>query len=148
MQSGPVTQRGRTVSSDQQQEEQQLSDEQQTQQQDGDQKDDRPHSEKPEVKEEHEETAKEMRKEYVEHRPTVVMPGSGGTVAGTAVNEWLDDDGNPKFGEESDAPADESGSDNEDRGKSDDKSYAETVEDDKARNDKIRKQHDDAHAGD
>ena len=42
-----------------------------------------------------------MRKEYDEERPTVTMPGSGGTVAGTAVNEWLDDDGNPKFGDES-----------------------------------------------
>ena len=46
-----------------------------------------------------------MRKEYVEERPTVIMPGSGGTVAGTAVNEWLDDDGNPKYGDESESAA-------------------------------------------
>ena len=42
-----------------------------------------------------------MRKEYDEDRPTVTMPGSDNTVAGTAVNEWLDDDGNPKFGDQS-----------------------------------------------
>ena len=33
------------------------------------------------------------------------MPGTDGAVAGTAVNEWLDDDGNPKF---SDISKDES----------------------------------------
>jgi hypothetical protein len=27
-----------------------------------------------------------------------VLPGSGGTVTGTAVNDWLDDDGNPIYG--------------------------------------------------
>ena len=73
------------MSSDQQQAEQQDSDEQKAQQQDGDQQDERPHTEKPEVTDEHQEKAKEMRKEYVEQRPTVIMPGSGGTVAGTAV---------------------------------------------------------------
>lgn len=40
--------------------------------------------------------AMEMVKEYQDDRPTVTMPGSDGTVAGTAVNEWLDDDGNPE----------------------------------------------------
>ena len=79
------------MASDQQQDEQQ-----DTEQQDSDQQDDRPRTEKPEVKDEHQEKAKEMRKEYVEQRPTVIMPGSGGTVAGTAVNEWLDDDGKPE----------------------------------------------------
>ena len=29
------------------------------------------------------------------------MPGSDDTVAGTAVADWLDDDGNPKYGDES-----------------------------------------------
>ena len=32
---------------------------------------------------------------------TVAMPGSDGTVAGTAISEWLDDEGNPKYGEQS-----------------------------------------------
>jgi len=27
-------------------------------------------------------------------RKTVVLPGSDGTISGTAVNDWLDDDGN------------------------------------------------------
>ena len=44
--------------------------------------------------------AKEMHKSY-EDRPTVVLPGSDGTVAGTAIGEWLDDDGNPKYSKDS-----------------------------------------------
>jgi hypothetical protein len=60
-----------------------------------------PPTEKPEVTEEHKKKAKEMRKDYEQERPTVVMPGTGGAVAGTAVNEWLDEDGNPKFSDES-----------------------------------------------
>lgn len=59
-------------------------------------------TEKPEVTDEHREKAKEMRKDYEEDRPTVTMPGTDGAVSGTAVNEWLDDDGNPKFSDESD----------------------------------------------
>jgi hypothetical protein len=46
------------------------------------------------------EKAKEMAKSY-EDRPTMVLPGSDGTVAGTAVGDWLDEDGNPKYSEES-----------------------------------------------
>ena len=81
------------------------SEQQQTQQQNTEQRenqqDDRPMTEKPEVEEKHKEIANEMRKEYEEDRPTVTMPGSGGTVSGTAVADWLDDDGNPKYGDES-----------------------------------------------
>lgn len=62
---------------------------------------DRPLTGKPEVTEEHKEKAREMRKEYDEDRPTVALPGSDNTVTGTAINEWLDDDGNPKFGDQS-----------------------------------------------
>jgi hypothetical protein len=61
-----------------------------------------PPTEKPEVKDEHKEKAKEMAKDYDDQRPTVAMPGTGGAVAGTAVNEWLDDEGNPKFSDKSD----------------------------------------------
>nr|WP_232066745.1 hypothetical protein [Mycobacterium parmense] len=32
-----------------------------------------------------------------EDKPTIVLPGSGGMVSGTAVNDWLDEDGNPKY---------------------------------------------------
>jgi hypothetical protein len=56
-------------------------------------------TEKPEVTDEHRAKAKEMKESYEEDRATVTMPGTAGTVAGTAVNEWLDDDGNPKYGE-------------------------------------------------
>ncbi|MBJ7465299.1 MAG: hypothetical protein JHD38_16825 [Mycolicibacterium sp.] len=38
---------------------------------------------------------------YEDNRPTSVLPGSNGTVSGTAVTDWLDDDGNPKFDENS-----------------------------------------------
>jgi hypothetical protein len=31
-----------------------------------------------------------------EDRPTAVMSGSGKTITGTVVNDWLDDAGNPK----------------------------------------------------
>jgi hypothetical protein len=37
---------------------------------------------------------------YDEDRPTRVLPGTGGTVTGTAINDWLDDEGNPKAGEQ------------------------------------------------
>ncbi len=40
---------------------------------------------------------------YEDDRPTLVLPGSGGMVSGTAVNEWLDEDGNPKSGEADEA---------------------------------------------
>ena len=48
-------------------------------------------TEKPEVTEEHKETAKEMAKAYDEDRPTSTLPGSGGTVSGTAVTDWVDE---------------------------------------------------------
>ncbi|WNG82792.1 hypothetical protein C6A86_003565 [Mycobacterium sp. ITM-2016-00316] len=38
---------------------------------------------------------------YEDNRPTSVLPGSDGTVSGTAVTDWLDGDGNPKFDENS-----------------------------------------------
>ncbi len=60
-----------------------------------------PPTEKPEVTDEHKEKAKKMAEAYEDDRPTTKMPGTGGAVAGTAVNEWLDDEGNPKYSEES-----------------------------------------------
>lgn len=64
-------------------------------------------TEKPEVTEEHREKARELMKSY-EDRPTAVMPGTHNTITGTAVNEWLDDEGNPKYGEAEDFPEVES----------------------------------------
>ncbi|MHA7650675.1 hypothetical protein ACX9NE_15260 [Mycobacterium sp. ML4] len=61
-------------------------------------------TEKPEPDEGAKEKAKEMMTAY-EDKPTLVMPGSGKTITGTAVSEWLDDDGNPKYAEDDDSPA-------------------------------------------
>jgi hypothetical protein len=65
---------------------------------DGESNEERRVTEKPEVTQEHHDRAKEMMEAYDDQRPTIVLPGSGGAVAGTAVNEWVDDDGNPKYG--------------------------------------------------
>lgn len=46
------------------------------------------------------EEAAKMAEAY-EDRPTAVLPGSHNTVTGTAVNDWLDDDGNPKYNKDS-----------------------------------------------
>jgi hypothetical protein len=91
------------------------SEQQQDQQVDSEKQDDREMTEKPEVKEEHKKVAKEMMKEYDEERPTVKMPGSQGTVAGTAVADWLDEDGNPKYSDESKGASDESTGDGDGR---------------------------------
>ena len=61
------------------------------QQQDADQKEENL-TEKPEITDEHKEQAKEMAKSYEDDRPTAVMPGSGGTISGTAISDWIDDD--------------------------------------------------------
>ncbi|MDT5065539.1 MAG: hypothetical protein QOK02_1694 [Mycobacterium sp.] len=53
----------------------------------------------PEVTDEHREQAKEMSKAYDDDRPTVSLPGTSNTVTGQAVADWLDDEGNPKYGE-------------------------------------------------
>lgn len=49
-----------------------------------------------EVTEEAKEKAAEMAQAY-DDRPTAVLPSSERTMTGTAVSEWLDDDGNSKF---------------------------------------------------
>jgi|GEM_PF-4701476 len=50
-----------------------------------------PPTEKPEVTDEHRERAREMVKAYDDQRPTTRLPGSGGAVSGTAVNDWIDE---------------------------------------------------------
>jgi hypothetical protein len=60
-----------------------------------------PPTDKPDVTDEHKEQAKEMKETYEDERPTISMPGTEGAVSGTAVNEWVDDEGNPKFSDES-----------------------------------------------
>ena len=55
------------------------------------QDDDRQPTEKPEPDEADKKKAAEMMTAY-EDRPTLVLPGSGGMVSGTAVNDWLDEE--------------------------------------------------------
>ncbi len=53
--------------------------------------------EKPEPDQKAKDKAAEMMQAYKDDRPTLVLPGSGKTITGTAVGDWLDEDGNPKF---------------------------------------------------
>src|SRR5215469_8295480 len=87
-------------------------------------------TEKPEPSEDDKRKAAEMMTAY-QDRPTLVLPGTGGMVSGTAVNDWLDEDGNPKSDTE---VSDDAGSD--DKG-SDDKSKKEQIEKDKAWNEEL-----------
>jgi hypothetical protein len=48
-------------------------------------------TEKPEVTDEHKAQAKEMIEAYDEDRPTTSLPGTGGTISGTAVTDWVDE---------------------------------------------------------
>ena len=57
-------------------------------------------SETPELSEEGKEKVRRMQESYDDDRPTAVLPGTGGTITGVAINEWLDDEGNPKFGKD------------------------------------------------
>ncbi|WAJ43176.1 hypothetical protein OK015_18350 [Mycobacterium sp. Aquia_216] len=83
-------------------------------------------TEKPEPGDDQKQKAAEMMVAY-EDRPTLVLPGSGGAISGTAVNDWVDEDGSPKY-------SDESGDD-----RSGDKDWQDQVEKDKALNEELRK---------
>jgi hypothetical protein len=48
-------------------------------------------TEKPEVTDEHKEKAKDIAKAYNDDLQTTTLPGSGGTVSGTAVTDWVDE---------------------------------------------------------
>jgi hypothetical protein len=56
--------------------------------------------ETPELSEDGKEKVRQMQQAYDDDRPTAVLPGTDGTITGVAINEWLDDDGNPKFGKD------------------------------------------------
>jgi hypothetical protein len=56
-------------------------------------------SDTPELSEEGKENVRRMAAAY-EERETAILPGTNKTITGTAVNEWLDDEGNPKFGKD------------------------------------------------
>ncbi|OMC19048.1 MULTISPECIES: hypothetical protein [unclassified Mycobacterium] len=100
-------------------------------------------TEKPEPDEEQKEKAAEMMTAY-EDRPTLVLPGTSGMVSGTAVNDWLDDEGNPKGDAEGDteARAENQGEDRaenqgEDEG-DDNLGKQEQIDKDKAFNEELR----------
>ncbi|MGV0740850.1 hypothetical protein [Mycolicibacterium sp. XJ870] len=57
-------------------------------------------TERPPVTDKHREEAKRVMETYDDDRPTTTLPGSGKTVSGTAVNDWVDDEGKPVYGKE------------------------------------------------
>ncbi|HWF69810.1 MAG TPA: hypothetical protein VG187_09645 [Mycobacterium sp.] len=57
-------------------------------------------SETPELSEEGKKKVSRMQDAYDDDRQTAVLPGTDGTITGVAINEWLDDEGNPKFGKD------------------------------------------------
>jgi hypothetical protein len=83
-------------------------------------------TEKPEPDEKAKEKAAENMVAY-EDRPTLVLPGSGGSISGTAVNDWVDEDGNPKYNEGPDGES------------SDHKDRQEQVDKDKTLNEELKK---------
>ncbi|UQX12794.1 hypothetical protein [Candidatus Mycobacterium methanotrophicum] len=56
-------------------------------------------SDTPELSEEGKEAVHRMAEAY-QDRETAVLPGTGRTITGTAINDWIDDEGNPKFGKD------------------------------------------------
>jgi hypothetical protein len=64
-------------------------------------------SEKPVPDEDAKAKAAKLMRAYDDDRPTLVLPGSGKTITGTAVGDWLDEDGNPKYGD-GEGPSDQS----------------------------------------
>jgi hypothetical protein len=75
---------------------------QQSDSQDQQQSDSGQLTEKPEVTDEAKEKAKEMAKEYNDDLQTTTLPGSGGTVSGTAVTDWVDEEDKGKIETSSD----------------------------------------------
>jgi hypothetical protein len=69
--------------------------------------------ETPELSEEGKAEVQRMRDTYDDDRETVALPGTDNTITGVAINEWLDDDGNPKFGKDEQQKKDEEHKDEE-----------------------------------
>ena len=62
------------------------------------------------------EKVEQMTRAYDDERETAVLPGTDNTITGVAVNEWLDDDGNPKFGKDEQTKQEETDAEKEDAG--------------------------------
>ena len=54
-------------------------------------------TEKPEVTEEHKEKARKVAEANPDNQPTTTLPGTDGTVAGTAVSDWVDEEDKGKI---------------------------------------------------
>ena len=54
-------------------------------------------TEKPEVTDEHREKAKKVAEANPDNQPTTTLPGTAGTVAGTAVSDWVDEEDKGKI---------------------------------------------------
>jgi hypothetical protein len=96
-----------TSSQDRGGEQEQGGGEQEQKQTSSDQEQKQTSSDTPELSEEGKQEVRRMTQAYDEDRQTAVMPGTDRTITGTAVNEWLDEEGNPKFGK--DKPQEEQG---------------------------------------
>lgn len=100
-------------------------------------------TEKPEVDEDAKKKASEMMEAYKE-KPTIVLPGTGGSVSGTAVNDWLDEDGNPKHEEPEGSDtqsSDAQGADAQSKSEDDERheqALKDQIEKDKALNEVLR----------
>ncbi len=91
-------------------------------------------TEKPEPDEDDKKKAAEMMEAYAD-KPTIVLPGTGGSVSGTAVNEWLDEDGNPKHEVAEGAGSDDRAAGDQPR---DEKDLQDQIDKDKALNEVLR----------
>ena len=76
-------------------------------------------SETPELSEEGKEKVRKMQEAYDDSRPTSVMPGTDKTITGVAVSEWLDDEGNPKFGKDEQQEKEQQQEDDQDKAEHD-----------------------------
>ncbi|MGZ4511493.1 MAG: hypothetical protein ACXVX4_09145 [Mycobacterium sp.] len=100
--------------------------------------DDRKLTEKPEPDEDDKKEAAKMMEAY-EDKPTIVLPGSAGMVSGTAVNDWLDEDGNPRNEPVNDGGSGDKAEGSEgNEGRSEEEMKAQ-IEKDKALNEELRK---------
>lgn len=66
----------------------------------GEESEEKDQTETPELSDEGKEKVERMQDAYDDDRETAVLPGTDNTITGVAINEWLDDDGNPKFGKD------------------------------------------------
>ncbi len=102
--------------------------------QEPDQDTDQKLTEKPEPDEDDKKKAAEMMEAYKE-KPTIVLPGTGGSVSGTAVNDWLDEDGNPRHEVPEGTDSQDQANGDEER---DEQALKDQIEKDKALNEKLK----------